>query len=102
MVVTGKRKHAAVPVGSRGIRLTKDVAGAIDTRCFSVPDAEDAIIFRRPANAAFSAQFLAAPDSRCTQFLVNAGFEDHVASLQVPVCAHQFGVISCEGRTAIS
>ncbi len=46
MVVAGEQQRSAVFPGAGKVSVAKYIAGAVDTRSFSVPDAEDAIYLR--------------------------------------------------------
>ena len=79
MIVAGDQQDAAMPRSSRMIHVLEDIAAAIDTGAFAVPQRKHAVIFCGPEQI----NLLRAPDCRCRQFFIHCGPEFDVVPCQV-------------------
>ena len=98
MVVAGNREHAAERRRAGGVGMLEGIAGAVDAGTFGVPDREYAV-----AGRAFrQSDLLGTPHAGRGEVLVEAGLEDDVVVVQMPLRRPQFAVIGAERRAAIA
>src|SRR5688572_1367463 len=98
MIVAHQGEHAAVPGRTGKIRVTEDVAGAVDARSLAVPDAEHAI------ELALTAKFglLRAPKCGGRKVLIQPGLENDVVFVEEALCAHELLIEPAKRRAAIA
>src|SRR6185437_1581432 len=98
MVVAGNRQHAAVPGAAGEIRVLERVHRSVDAWTLAVPDAEDAVEFRRRVEI----DLLAPPQRRGGEVLVDAGLEMDVVRGEVAARMVQRGVVHRQRRATIA
>ncbi len=98
VVVPHEGEHAAMPGAAGEIGVAKHVAGAVDARTLTVPEAEHAVV------SAFVAQLclLRAPQRGGGELLVESGLEQNVGRAQMRLGALELLVEPAQGRAPIA
>ena len=99
MVIASNRNHAAVLGGTGHIRVLEDIATAVHTRAFAVPDAENAVVL---VGLGIEIELLRAPHGGGAQLLIHTGLKNDVVCVQMLLGCNQRLVVATQRGTPVA